>query len=661
MSLTEQRTISLAAGERDIETHFKVRAAVAVGEIIFNAIDADAKMVRIDRKRDLPGGPVTEIVVTDDGHGIPPEKIEAALGTHRDSPKRLRRTSPEGRPLQGQQGRGRFRTLAISRSVEWLTTAKNGLDEIAVNRISISRSRATTVEVKPHHSETDAETGTVTTLRLLQDQKSAKAGDIEFRHDLEALIAPVLASLTDLEIYLDDEMLDPLSQMENKASIDIEVDLTGFETDDEAAPDKPVIDVYEWGSSAVARAIYLCDENGSAVAELERKGLPKVPAIAWTAHLRWNVFGRESVTEGDLQSAASTFEPVISEALRVLRSHLNERADEVTGDAVEEWISDGSYPYGDAPETPAAVVEQETFREMVGIARQALPQEHSQRKLALGMMKAAFQESPNDALSVIEQVKNLDEDEIREFRELLDQTSLSKVVRASKVLADRIVFLTALKELVYGEGFKPVFLERDHLHKLLDQNPWVFGNQWALARSEASLNTVLREHLPALRPEAEVLEPSSADRRVDMLLSGANREHGRTRRLVVELKRASIRLRRKERDQIEDYARLLANSARFAGQQVVWDFWLIGSEIHNEIIDSVRQADKPAGLLQEVHIEGGSSYRIWVKSWSEVISSAEEGIAFFKTELDYDPGAVEAIELLREKYPDNIPKLGQRN
>ncbi len=657
-TLSEKRTIQLAAGERDLERYLRSSAARAVAEVIWNSLDADAQTVQVELHRELPGGPVRRVVIIDDGHGIAASDVECAFGVHRDSPKRRTRMSPAGRPLHGRQGRGRFRTLAVSTEVEWDSVADSGFGELERLRISIPRLSSTHINVETQLESSDGiKAGTHVVLRLAQEPKAARVGDPDFGRELEILLAPTLVALDDARVTLDGELLDPAAQIEFDVSLELDVELEDYEQLDGTPTGVPVLRVIEWRSQSLKPEVFLCDEAGAALAELGGR-LPKAPSLAWTAYLQWEGFGRHTVTEGDLQNARATYRGVVEAALDALGKHLQERSELVIGDVVDEWIKDGSYPYTEVPSCLAEAAEQSSFREMVGIARKALPGDVSQRKLALGMMKAAYQESPDDALQVIEQVKGLDDEEVREFRELLEHTPLSRVVRASKAIADRFVFLVALKDLLYSSELQPKFLERDHLHKLLDENPWIFGNQWSLIRSEAALITVLREHLPVLRPELDRSVSGEPTRRVDMLFSGASREYQRTRRLVVELKRASTKLARSERDQVEDYARELANSARFAGQTVLWDFWLVGSDIDDDIKDSVNQRGLPAGLYQEVELANGGSYRVWVKSWSEVINAAEESIEFFRAELDLDPDAQEAVEMLRARYPDNVPVAG---
>ena len=69
------------------------------------------------------------------------------------------------------------------------------------------------------------------------------------------------------------------------------------------------------------------------------------------------------------------------------------------------------------------------------------------------------------------------------------------------MLTDRIDFRLALDELLHGVEHRDLFLERDQLHRLVEKNPWIFGNEWSLVRSEASLVSALREHLKILRPD----------------------------------------------------------------------------------------------------------------------------------------------------------------
>lgn len=656
------RTFSLTAGEQDVLAHARVSAELAIGELIWNALDADAKEVSVALERNVPGGPVTRLTVTDDGHGLGPHEIDDAFASHRKSAKRERRISPGGRPMHGRNGRGRFRSFAVAVRARWRTWGEDELGQVVITEVTIRSDKATDGEVAELGEPSSAlptRTGTVVTLHLADNQKAARIGDASFQQRLEAVLASTLVSLTDSTVSFEGIALDPTAQIEHQARPEFDADLASYAHLDGTPAGEPVLDVIEWKTAVISPTLFLCDENGAALVEFEGARLPRAPGINWSAYLRWEGFARATVNEGDLQNARAAFAGVIEPALSALARHLQDRSELLTGDLIETWVSDGTYPYLDHPITILDEAEQAGFRELVAVARKAVPSDREQRRLTLGMMQATFKESPDDALQVIAKIKGLDPAEIQEFRELLDRTPLARVIRASKMLTDRIDFLVALDELLHGVDHRDLFLERDHLHKLVEKNPWIFGNQWSLVRSEASLVSALREHLRILRPDDdEAVDPAGVERgtrRIDMLFAGAASEHRRTRRLVVELKRASLTLARRERDQIESYAQAITGHAKFQGELVHWDFWLLGTTIGDDIRPSVRKKNEPTGRFQEVQLDNGSTYSIWILSWSDVISAAKDSLEFFREEIAYDPDVADALAGIRARYPDHLP------
>jgi hypothetical protein len=657
------RSFSLGAGDQDVLAHARTSAEIAIGELVWNALDADATVVRIDRHRAVPGGPVTSVVVADDGHGIGPHELQAAFETHRTSPKKSKRTSPRGRPMHGRNGRGRFRSFAVASSVRWRTWGEDELGNVAGNEVELqitSATRGTIRDIGEPGDELDDVTGTRVLLHLADTQKAGQIGDDTFHDRLEAVLAATLLSLDGVLVVLDGKALDPASQIEAQAQPEVVVDLTDVaRSDDEPAGD-PVLEVIEWKSSKVDPCLYLCDEDGSALIEYAGR-LPKAPGVEWSGYLRWEGFARDTVEEGDLQNARATFGPIIDAAIVALSRHLTERSETLVGDDIKRWIEDGSYPYQVLPETPLEEAEQEAFRELVALARKAVPADREQRQMSLGLMNSTFKESPDDALQVIAEVKGLDEDEVREFRELLKRTPLSRVIHTSKQIADRVDFLVALDELLHDEALREEFLETEHLHRLVERNPWIFGNQWGggLLRSEAGLVSAMREHLAVLRP-GEPPQVTAADiegsrRRVDLLFAGTVQEHRRRRRLVVELKRASLVLDRKERNQIEGYADALTTNPKFQGDPCDWEFWLLGTDIHSNIESSVNRKDQSPGLYNEYDLPAGGTCRIWIRPWSSVLDDARSDLAYYQDQLGYDPDVDDALDGIRARYPDAVP------
>ncbi len=98
----------------------------ALEELIWNALDADAREVRVDLIQNALGA-VEAVRVADNGTGIDVLKVDATFGSLGGSWKRLGTETVEAhRRLHGRHGRGRFKAFALGTQVEWRTTIRVG-------------------------------------------------------------------------------------------------------------------------------------------------------------------------------------------------------------------------------------------------------------------------------------------------------------------------------------------------------------------------------------------------------------------------------------------------------------------------------------------------------------------------------------------------------
>ena len=98
----------------------------AIEELVWNALDADARQVQIDLVTNALGA-VEAVRVSDDGTGIDVLKADSTFGSLGGSWKRgATQTESAHRRLHGRQGRGRFKAFALGDHVEWRTTMRAG-------------------------------------------------------------------------------------------------------------------------------------------------------------------------------------------------------------------------------------------------------------------------------------------------------------------------------------------------------------------------------------------------------------------------------------------------------------------------------------------------------------------------------------------------------
>ncbi|MBE2898077.1 hypothetical protein HPC37_04370 [Pasteurellaceae bacterium 20609_3] len=70
---------------------------------------------------------------------------------------------------------------------------------------------------------------------------------------------------------------------------------------------------------------------------------------------------------------------------------------------------------------------------------------------------------------ILTEVLNLSGEDRETLSRLLDNTTLSSIIKASKVVADRLNLIRGLEELLFDRNNKKALLERDQLHKILER------------------------------------------------------------------------------------------------------------------------------------------------------------------------------------------------
>jgi hypothetical protein len=276
--------------------------------------------------------------------------------------------------------------------------------------------------------------------------------------------------------------------------------------------------------------------------------------------------------------------------------------------------------------------------------------------LSLQTMRIAVGRDPSAIEFIMQEVLKLPEAKIVEFRQLIERTSLTAMVDAMRLVTGRLEFLAGLEMLLFDPEQAPNVLERAHIHRMIENEPWLFGEEFSMHVSDRSLTALLQAHVAVIGRDDLVSEPVTDEdghmRRIDFMFGRAIELNRKLREhLVVEIKRPSVVVGRHEMAQIEDYAAAVANDNRFDREAVQWDFVLLATELDERAEDRASQREKPRGLIHD----GNDGVRVWVKRWSEVVHDCRHRLRFIRDQLEYDPDADQAVAYLRETYPDYVP------
>jgi hypothetical protein len=265
-------------------------------------------------------------------------------------------------------------------------------------------------------------------------------------------------------------------------------------------------------------------------------------------------------------------------------------------------------------------------------------------------IREAVSNNPESVSRILKAVFNLPKVRQDEFSQLLEKTELANIISASNLVANRIVALKVLKEIVFEPKHRRTIKERGELDVLVRDNTWLFGEGFHFTMAEVGLTKIMQrvsEELALKRTKgAKGRKPDGKVGRIDSFM-GRLVPHGDAKHrefLLIELKRPSLTIRRKELDQLEDYVNSILAQPDFVNTSTNWNFYLVTSEYDEVVKERITQENRAAGLFIDK-----PTHKVWVKSWAELLRDAEGRLKFVQDQL--------RIEVSTEEIEKRIAEL----
>jgi hypothetical protein len=629
---------------------------LAVAELIWNAVDADADRVDVVLHDDPLGG-LKAIEVADNGHGIPYAEAEDLFsrlggswkqGGHRSHEKR--------RILHGKEGRGRFRAFSLGRVVDWDVRYVAAEGKLRAYRISMVKDHLKRVEVGDEAPSPGRQRGVTVTVSEL-DHAFRSLREAGVTDELAQIFALYLRQYPNVRIYYDGTLIDPRA-VEDYAEQYPLPDITGADGETYAA----ALEIVEWRMQT-ERRMYFCD--GSGFPQDDSSPGIQAPGFNFTAYLKSDYFAK-LLAENRLEIANLDVPTgnALASAKEAMRDHFRKRTSERAAGLVEEWQRAKVYPYEGEASTAVEEAERQVFNVVALNVNHFLPAfqeaDETTKRLQLRLLRHAVENAPADLSRILTEVLELPIEKRQELADLLDRTTLAHIISASKIIADRLEFLQGLETLVFDSELKHAVRERSQLHRVVAENAWMFGEQYHLSVDDQSLTEVLKKHLGSAGREAEIDQPvvraDGSRGIVDLMFSrniqlagSEDREH-----LVVELKRPDVKIGPTEEAQIRSYAFAVADDERFREVPAKWVFWAVAADLDPIVARSAAQKDRPRGMLFQ---DDEQRITIWVKTWSQIIHDCKTRMRFFAERLNYAPDRDSSLAHLKKTYHKYLADL----
>ena len=322
--------------------------------------------------------------------------------------------------------------------------------------------------------------------------------------EFSEIFAIYLKNYRDVGIIVAGERIDPAVAIARTW----DVKLSAIRDEDTVAY-SAALEVIEWRRQT-KRALYLCNEQGFPLSQVEARF--HVGDFHFSAYLKSTII---STLHQDNRLELAEMVPALSEAVNEARQKIKDifrdRASERAKQVVEDWKAKKLYPYEGEAATQIERAGRQIF-EIVAVtiqdaASSSIEIPAPQMALHLRMLRHAIERSPTELQRILDEVLRLPKRKQRELAVLLDETDLSAIISAATMVADRLKFLQGLRIILFHHEAKNRLKERSQLHKILETNTWIFGEEFNLWASDKELTTVLRAHKEKLDPNLVIDEP----------------------------------------------------------------------------------------------------------------------------------------------------------
>lgn len=618
----------------------------ALAEFVWNALDADAKKVSVDLVRNALGG-IETILICDDGTGITKARAAHDFESLGESWKLKRRRTPVlSRAVHGKEGKGRLKFFSLAQKATWSTIYREGGGifrlTIEIEAATLQRSQVSEPEPAPANTPT----GTVVELAPLKDTFDWLAGE-EAYGEFAAIFAPYILQYPKTEITYDSKGVDPTLTIDRTRE---------FGTCRIVCPSGRIrnitLRVIEWKARAGSRKVYFGGESGVVLGSLPAN--ITAPGFDFSAYA-YSPFLQE-IGDANLLEFDGLTDPDFAAVVEYIRDrvgdYFRERQAEKSSELIQELKNAGVYPYEGEPQNEVERKERQVF----DIATQAASYssvfkraDNSQKRVTLELLRIALRNNPEAILRILRAVFHLPKVRQDEFSGLLEKTELGHIISASSLIADRVVALKVLRDMVFEPMHRQTIKERGELDALVRDNTWIFGESFHFTMAEVGLTKIMdrvSEQLALQRAKGRKgRKPDGKIGRIDSFMGRivpyADRQHHEF--LLIELKRPSLVLGRKELDQLEDYVNALLAQPDFLNTSTFWNFYLVGTEYDDVVKERITQKERPVGLMIDK-----PNHKVWVKSWAELIRDAEGRLSFVQEKLQVQVSSNEIEERISQ-------------
>lgn len=627
-------------------------------EYIWNSFDAKATSVNIDFQENCMGK-IDVLVIQDNGTGIVFENLNETFGRFLSSQKILLQSEEY---LHGHKGKGRFSFTSFAENALWETTYSDDEKKYKYS-IAIESSDKASYDINEKEVTND-DCGTKLIINGITCLQPEHITNNEFKEYLKEKFACFLYLNRDkgYSINIKGIPLDYMSFIDDELSAEYQLVIS-----DEVFS----IHFIKW-IGKINEKYYFHFTNMENIEKYRQHTSYNNKKVDFphSLYIISDYFkdfkddidsNRQINGQISLINNPSPKDKIFKELSKRLREIINERykffVRSQAPKLIDKLDEEGAFPkfsndkYG--------VMKKEDLKEVLieicAVQPRIFNCQLEQKKTIIGFLNLLLDTDEREGvINIMDSITNLTPEERCELNDVLRKTSLSRIIRTVSTVQNRLKVIEALKILVYDKA--KFTNERDHIQKIIEENYWLFGEQYHMVSADKNFEVSLSNYLYKLdgykSAEAYKIDNKDRLRRPDIFISRKrpveySNSTEKEENIIVELKAPTVTIDKDIYRQVEDYMDLIMNEPKFVSGLRTWKFIMVSTKVDKYIQLAY---DNAADYGKNFLVRPGRDYEIYAMTWSDVFKNFEISHKYILNKLEFDESIIkDEIEKISDK------------
>lgn len=615
-----------------------------ISEYIWNGFDAGASEVEINFKENEFGA-IECINIKDNGIGIIYEDLPKTFKNVLDSNKKIIKRKNN---IHGSKGKGRFSFITFADVAVWNTVYRDG-DNNQKYTIKILKSEATEYEVEDKECTSEM-LGTEVMLSGIYTLDKEHIFQNKFLSYLKEQFAwfLYLNKKKKYKIIIDGKELDYMESIDQNSSKDFNLNIDGYEFK---------INFIKWiGRIKEKYYFYFMDSNNAQIYKKYTSFNKNSLEFPHSLYVKSNYFDEFKPLDneskvlkeqldlfGNRNQRDKIFKELYNKLIDFLEKQIDEHIKVQAPKQVTQLENEGVFPKFN-PNSKYDEMRKEDLKDVLTELYVIQPKlfnctlEH--KKTIVGFLNLLLDSNEREGIiNIMDNINSLTPEERKKLDDLLRKTTLSRIIKTVSMIQNRLEVIEALKLLVYDQtNFTN---ERDHIQKIIEENYWLFGEQYNMVSADKNFEKALESYAYLLEgyksEESFLIDHPQRLRRPDIFICRSRSTYAETTQdeenIIVELKAPYVTLDYKIYRQIEDYMLFIAKEKRFNSSLRKWKFIMVSTEVDGDI---KRLYDDLEDKGKRFLVKWSKNFEIYAMTWDDVFKSFELNHKYILDKLEFD-------------------------